>query len=407
MRKRKVLLIGLGALVLAGAATYATSPRYWSRYFKALTVNPLEPPIDWYKPVAVVKGAPGAGLPTTSPAAGGLSTAALDQAAAYAGARKTDALIVARDGKIVYARYWNGVGPQSRMKAHSFTKTMTGLLVGAAIADGKIKSVEQPAADFLPEWRNDARKTIKIRDLLQMASGLQPPDFAYAPWSNTIRTFLSPDLAKTDLALPLKSAPGTVWGHHNPDPALLALIVQRATGEPVADYMSRKIFQPLGMHDGALWLDREGGLAHGDCCMTSQVEDWMRIGMMLANGGAFQGRQVLPTAYVAAMSAASPANPGYGYQIWRGRPFVADRIYSPVRPDKGNQAKAPIAAEDAIFLDGWGKRRLWIIPSQKLVILRDGVDVDDWDDTQIPNTILRGLTAPAAAPRQPEPEMAR
>jgi CubicO group peptidase (beta-lactamase class C family) len=407
MRKRKILLIGLGVLVLAGAATYATSPLYWSRYFKALTVNPLEPPLDWYKPMATVKGAPDAGLLTATPEQAGVSATALDAAAAYAGTRGTDALIVARDGKVVYARYWNGVGPQSRMKAHSFTKTMTGLTVGAAIADGKIKSAEQPAADFLPEWRNDERRTIKIRDLLQMSSGLEPPDFAYAPWSKTIRTFLTPDLAKTDLALKLADKPGTVWGHHNPDPAILALIVERATGMPFADYLSEKLFQPLGMHDGALWLDKPGGLPHGDCCMVSQVEDWMRVGIMLADGGAFEGRQVLPASYVTAMGAPSPANAGYGYQIWRARPFVADRIYSPVRPDKGSQAKEPIAAEDAIFFDGWGKRRLWIIPSQKLVILRDGVDVEDWDDTLIPNLILRGLATPAAPPRQTNPEIVR
>lgn len=402
MKKRKILLIGLGAVVLAGAATYATAPLYWSRYFRALTVNPLEPPIDWYKPVAVVKGAPAAPLPKTTPEAAGVDPAALEAAAEYAGARKSDALIVVKDGAIVYERYWNGVGPTTVMKAHSFTKTMTGMLIGAAIADGKIKSVDQPAADFITEWKNDERSKITIRDLLQMSSGLEPPDYSYAPWSSTIRTFLSPDLAKDNLALRAVHPPGTVFGHHNPDPVALSVIVERATGKTFADYMSEKLFRPLGMHDGSLWLAKEGGLSHGDCCMISQVQDWMRIGIMLANGGSFEGKQVLPAEYVAAMSAPGKANPGYGFQIWRGRPFVKNRIYSPERPDKASVSAEPIAAEDAIFLDGWGKRRLWIVPSQKLVVLRDGVDLDDWDDTKIPNLILRGLAAPAA----PQPEKA-
>ena len=407
MQKRKILLIGVGVLALAGAATWASDPLFWTRYFRALTVNPLEPPLDWYKPIEVVKGAPDAGLPKAAPQDVGVSPEALDKAAAYAESHKSDALVVVRDGKLIYSRYWNGATPRMTMKAHSFTKTVTGMLIGAAIADGKIKSVDQPAADFLPEWRNDARSKITIKNLLQMSSGITPPDFAYGPNSVTIRTFLSPELAKTNLALPLKNPPGTVWGHHNTDPIVLALIIERATGQRYADYMSHKLFQPLGMHDGRVWLSKDGGLAHGDCCMASEIEDWVRIGAMLANGGSWNGKQILPADYVAAMSAPSKANPGYGYQVWRGRPFVANRIYSPVRPDKSQKATAPIEAEDALFLDGWGKRRLWIIPSRKLVILRDGVDVEDWDDTLIPNLILRGLTANAAAPRQPEPEMAR
>ncbi len=398
-KKRKILLACLGVVVLAGAATYASAPLYWSRYFRALTVNPLEPPIDWYKPVAVVKGAPGKALPKTSPQAAGIDPAALAAAADYAGARKSDALIVVKDGAIVYERYWNGVGPTSRMKAHSFTKTLTGMLIGAAIADGKIKSVDQPAADFITEWRGDERAKITIRDLLQMSSGLAAPDYSYAPWSSTIRTFLSPDLAKDNLALKATHPPGTVFGHHNPDPVALSVIIERATGKTFADYMSEKLFRPLAMHDGQLWLAKEGGLAHGDCCLVSQVQDWMRIGVMLANGGSFDGREVLPASYVEAMSAPGKANPGYGFQIWRGRPYAADRIYTPERPDKSSKSAEPIAAEDAIFLDGWGKRRLWIVPSQKLVILRDGVDLDDWDDTKIPNLILRGLT-PAPQPEK-------
>jgi hypothetical protein len=93
------------------------------------------------------------------------------------------------------------------------------------------------------------------------------------------------------------------------------------------------------------------------------------------------------------MVAPSAANPGFGLQTWRARPFVARRLYSPTRPDIASVAGRPIGDEAAYFLDGWGQRRLWVLPGARTVVLRLGTGTGDWDDTRIPNLVLQSLAA--------------
>lgn len=403
MLLKKILTIvvvgGISLVVGLYAVAFAIGgPDYASRYLRSFTHSPTEPPLDWFEPTAPVRGAAGEPLPKGDPVAEGIDPKALGAAAAYAEARRSRALVVVRNGKVVFERYWRGGSPELRFNSHSFHKSIVAMLVGIAVAEGSIPSIDEPASRWLTEWAGDARNRITVRDLLQMQSGLQPPDFSLMPWAGRIRTRLTTDLARANLALPLTGTPGQTWGHHDSDSVALGVLLERATGRRYPEYLSEKLWQPLGNRDATLWLDREGGMAHTECCFLASVGDWTRVGEMLRNGGAFRGRRVLPAGWVARMQTRARGNPNYGFQLWLGSPYTARRLYLPSRPRSApNLSAEPYAADDVFFLDGFGKRRLWIIPSAALVILREGTNPDDWDDSRIPNIILRGTKGMARA----------
>jgi CubicO group peptidase (beta-lactamase class C family) len=119
--------------------------------------------------------------------------------------------------------------------------------------------------------------------------------------------------------------------------------------------------------------------------MRARRGDWMRIAELLVSDGRFEGEQVVPPGWVQQMLAPSKPKPDFGYQVWRGRPFVAAA--------QGGAASEPYAADDTYLLKGAGKTRLWFVPSLGLTILRTGTNAEsdpDWDDSRVPNLIIRG-----------------
>jgi CubicO group peptidase (beta-lactamase class C family) len=398
-------LAGLAALVIVAAALLAVlrDPAYARRYLRALTIDVGEPPLDWYAPAETVRGSGAQPLPRAEPESLGLDRAVLLQAAEWAEARESQALVVMRDGHVVFERYWRGFGPQTEFSAHSFHKTLAALLVGVAIQDGHVDSIDETAARWLPEWRGDERKSITLRHLASMASGLEPPDFGYLPWSTTVSTYIATDLAAANLRIPAAAAAGTRFGHHNPDVVALSVVIERATGRRYAEYLSDRLWRPLGAADARIWLDREGGLAHADCCFLARSEDWLRVAELMRNGGLVDGRQVVPAGWIETMLAPSAAEAGFGMQVWLARPFRPRRVYTPVRMDVGSSAREPIGDQQAWFLDGWGYRRLWVLPAERLVVLRLGTQAGDWDDTVLPNLALRSVIAPTTGADATDP----
>jgi CubicO group peptidase (beta-lactamase class C family) len=391
--KRVVQAVLLLAVALVGVAV-VIDPRYALRYARTLVHGPDNVPRSFYSPSALVRGGDAPAPPRVTPEEERIDPAALELAVQYAEPRATEALLVARNGHLVFERYFAGTSFDTVASGHSFNKTLTALMVGAAIADRRILSVDERASKYLPEWRDDARRDITIRHLLWMSSGLASSGSGLMPWSAAMRESLGTDIAKAYFEVPLSGVPGRTWRHQDVDPQMLGLIVQRATGRPYAEYLSEKLWRPLGAGDAWLWLDRTGGLVHANCCILARQGDWIRLGMLLAGDGLYAGEQVVPSAWLREMRTPAPGNPNYGYQLWLGEPFVAVRPYDPDRTDFAIRAGEPYAARDLFFLDGFGKYRLWIVPSLRLVILRTGRDPDsgeDWDDAIIPNLVIRGV----------------
>ncbi len=396
-RLKQILGIALVLAVLAGGWGVARDWVFWKRYFSVLVAGPLRPPVDWYQPTEIVPGGGGAPLPRASPGAGDPPAHILAQAAGWAGERNSDALIVLRDGRVIFEQYWGDGGPNAVFSSHSFHKTLLAMLVGVAIGEGHLSGTQQRAAAHIPPWRQDERRDITLEHLLHMASGLQPPDYRYHPWSNTIRAYLASDIIAEYLRLPLSSPPGREFGHYNANSQFLGLILERATGERYAHYLSRRLWRPLGAADARVWLDRRGGRAHSSCCLLATSEDWLKVGLLLLNDGLYKGRRLLPAGWVTAMKSPSAANPNYGYQLWLGSPYRRQRGYSPLRTDFSNFASQPYLSEQLFFLDGLGKQRLYIIPEARLLILRLGWDSPDWDDAWLPNLLLKNMP-PSASP---------
>lgn len=316
----------------------------------------------------------------------GIAPQALATAEAYAAKTESVALLIYHRGALRYEKYFPGYGPDFRTDSFSGHKTVMGLLVGAAIADGFIGSVDDPAAKYLPEFSADGRQEIRIRDLLQMASGLEVPRF---PGLTSIRLISGSDIATTALKLPLEKPPGTDFQYSNVNAELLGVVIQRAAGKRYADYLSSRLWSRIGAPPAAVWLDREGGMPRTFCCIYTSARGWLQVGRLILDKGRHGAEQVVPETWVEAMITPSANNPNYGYQIWLGSPPGKERRYN----DKTIKAyhSEPFAAKDMIYIDGFGGQRVYIVPSQDLIIVRTGKALPNWDDALLPNAILRGL----------------
>ena len=342
---------------------------------------------DTYSPLEQVRGAPAA--PPLVRRAGDDShfAAAVD----YAGQHESYALLIWHRDAIVLERYWAGAGRDSRPDGASTHKSVTALAVGAAIADGKIGSIDDPVERYLTEWRGTPEGQIRIRSLLQMASGLGTFSTS-GGWFSEANRFLS-GLGTEQLLLGRKliGKPDDSFTYRNLNTQLLGLIVERSTGRRYAEYLSEAIWQPIGAGDAYVWLDRAGGLARTYTALLARPEDWLRLGILIKDHGAISGRQIVPAEWIDAMTTASPANANYGYQIWRAQPYQAKRYYNPVLKGLSTAASEPIKADDMVFFDGVGGQRVYVSAALDLVIVRLGVARPDWDDSALPNAVIAAL----------------
>lgn len=348
--------------------------------------------VEAYQPAETVRGGNGRALPAIAPERAGVSGAALEKAAAWAEARQSHALLVARDGRLVFERYWNGFDRSARFSTASMMKAVMALAYGPAVAEGRI-GLDDPAGRYLREWHGDPRGQVTIRQLLAMESGLafppQPPG-PPTPASPTMRIMFAPDIRAVALSVPQDAPPGARFAYSNFDSQLAGEALAAALPMRFADFLSRRIWKPMGAADAALFLDREGGSPHYFCCLQARPMDWLKLGELIRNQGRAGGRQLVPQAHVAAMLAPSATNPNFGLQVWRGSPHAPLRRYSATIALTVPAAE-PFARDDVVFLDGAGGQRVWIIPSERLTIVRIGRPVTDWDDSALPNLILAGL----------------
>lgn len=400
IRVLKWIGIGIATLIalpfIAFAVLYVTDPTYYGRIASIFTIDPVKD-VDWYEPMERVLGNEGAPLPRANSGDKSITAGAWAEAVAYAEETDSVALLVWQNGALQYEHYGAGFDRTSRTDPASMHKSVIALVVGAAVADGTLPSVDEPAATYITEWAQDERAKVTIEHLLHMTSGLYRDPFSPSPFGTTMKLNLGTEITNLTLSQPARSDPGLEFDYNNFNPQILSIILERATGQRYAQILSDKLWSKLGTGDAYLWLDHEGGLPRAYCCLHATAEDWVRVGLLHLNKGMVDGKQVVPSGWMEDVVTGSEVGPNYGYQTWLGTPYKAQRDYGPyvnafVRHDE------PYLAEDVILFDGAGGQRVYIIPSYDMVIVRTGTGGLDfatgsflWEDSRIPNALMRGV----------------
>ena len=205
----------------------------------------------------------------------------------------------------------------SLLAVRSIAKSLTAVALGAAIADGLVKDAKQPVGDFLKALRSDARGRITLEQVLTMSSRLDSYRPDPAPLGRTLRLAEGSDIAATALSFPLVSEPGARYGWGNVESQLVAMAIESATAMSYHDYLRQRLWKPLALGTASLNVDRQGH-ARAFCCLRIRADNLLKFGLMLTNGGEWQGQRVLPAEWVRQMFSASAVNPYHGYQVFLG-----------------------------------------------------------------------------------------
>jgi len=363
---------------------------------------------EWYDPKEAIEGKPGAALPIATAEERVLSEDAIAEIIAFAESQKSVSLFVWQGGQVQIAHYGEGYDADSRTNSASMHKSVLALLIGVLIEEGKIASIDEPAATYITEWAEDDRSNITIRHLLQMASGLDRPSFSVNPFSDAIKFRLGTDINEIAIKYPVLDPPNSFFSYSNANSQILGMIVQRATGMRYAEAMSEYLWSKLGTKTSFVWLDKEDGMPHTSGALLATGEDWLRLGLLHLNKGQVAGQQVVPESWMQEIITPSDTNPNYGLQTWLGTTYEQQRGYGKGVPAAITHSE-PFEVDDMVFFDGSGGQRVYIVRSLDLVIVRTGPGGFDpatgsftWDDSILPNLVIRALreSAPTNAATQ-------
>ena len=245
---------------------------------------------------------------------------------AFLDANRNTGLLILQGDTVLAERYQYQRTPEDRFVSLSMAKTIVGMLVGIALDEKKIASIDDRAEQYVPELKGHPYGETPIRHLLTMSSGVKF-DEIYGGDSDFMRmanaTLFQKGPAGAAAVLPYTqrvAEPGKRWSYSSAETFILGLVLRGATGRSVSDYLSEKIWQPMGAEADATWNTDSAGNETGWCCFSATLRDWGRFGLLLADGGARDGEQIIPAEWVKAASSPQGTNPRYGYQTW-----VSDR----------------------------------------------------------------------------------
>jgi CubicO group peptidase (beta-lactamase class C family) len=247
---------------------------------------------------------------------------------AFMKADNTAGLLVLQDGKIRLERYGPTLSRNGHWASFSVTKSVTSTLYGAALKDGYIKSLDDSVVTYLPEMKGSAYEAVTIRDLLTMRSGVKWSEDYTNPQSEVARMYATPadpgfdPIVSFMRHLPREAPAGTKWNYKTGETDLAGILLVRATGKSLSDYLSQKIWKPYGMQQDAVWMINEQGNEPGGCCLSASLRDLGRFGQFILDGGMIDGKPVLAADWLpqATSTQAQIGRPGmamtYGYFWW-------------------------------------------------------------------------------------------
>lgn len=335
MRKRTIVLGIAAALLALGGGWYASLDKETRGLIAAMPTDrdvlswKLEQrdaafrAMDRLPVLAKVNQAEPSANPLPLPQGAPLEIPDVDQ---YMAGQRAAGLVIIQDGKVRFERYGLGFDAAGRWTSFSVAKSFTSTLVGAAIQDGHIKSLDDKVSQYIPDLRGSAYDDVSVRQLLMMSSGVrwnedyEDPKADVAQFNNA-KPEPGMDATVSYLRkLPRAHPPGTVWHYNTGETNLVGVLVSSAVKKPLARYLEEKIWQPAGMEAPATWLLGQTGHEIAGCCIQAATRDFARFGLfVLANGNA-GGKQIVPTdwfsmATVKQKDIGEPGH-GYGFQWW-------------------------------------------------------------------------------------------
>lgn len=245
---------------------------------------------------------------------------------AYMAAQRSAALIIVQDGKVRLERYGLGFDAHGRWTSFSVAKSFTSTLVGAAIRDGFIKSIDDKVSRYIPEMKGSAYDDVSIRQLITMTSGVRWNE-DYADPKSDVAQFNNhkPEPGVEAIVSYLRKLPravpaGTKWHYSTGETNLVGVLLTKATGKPLATYLSEKIWVPAGMEQQATWIVSKTGQEISGCCVQAQARDFARFGLFILDGARVNGQSIVPDGWLQQATAkqadiGAPGR-GYGYFWW-------------------------------------------------------------------------------------------
>lgn len=274
---------------------------------------------------------------------------------------QTTAFLVFQDGKLKYEKYWEGTNDQTRSQSFSAAKSVISMLIGVAIGEGRIKSVDEPVANYIDSFREGEKAKITLRNCLTMSSGLDWHEGDKGVFSNNAYGYYGEDIAKVIDGLQVEKPIGREFEYRSGDTQILGLILEKVYRKKIADLASEKIFQQIGSETNALWmLDKKEGREKSFCCLAPTARDYARFGHLMLWKGQWKGRPIVPQPYME--EALRPATyllnrnnqqpqQVYGFQFWIQS--YQDSVYT-------------------VSMRGLLGQLIWAIPSKNAVVVRLG-----------------------------------
>ena len=269
----------------------------------------------------------------------------------------TVAFLVIKDDVLLYEGYFNGYNRESTVTSFSVAKSFVSALVGIAIAEGYIGSVEDPITRYVPELlaKDQRFQKITLRHLLTMASGIRYREQG-VPWSDDTATYYAPDLRAVAVSSPIAGEPGQAFHYNNFHPLLLGLVLERTTGRPVAQYLEERIWKPLGMEAPGSWslASEHSGFEKMESGINGRAIDFAKFGRLFLNRGNWNGVPVVPAAWVdesTRRDITTDPEPHYQYLWWVNTKATGGPQY---------------------YAAGKHGQYVYIVPEQNLIFVRFG-----------------------------------
>jgi CubicO group peptidase (beta-lactamase class C family) len=262
------------------------------------------------------------GPPLAAYEAGGARAASFDR---FLAAERVRGVLVMQDGKIRLERYVAPDSRTTRWNSFSVSKSVTSTLVGAAMKDGYIKSLDDPVTRYIKELRGSAYDVVTVKQLLTMTSGVKWDENYTDVNSDVARMYAQAPDPGYDMTtsyvrkLPREAPPGTKWVYKTSETNLVGVLVADATGKKLADYLSEKIWRPYGMESDAEWMIDDVGDEQGGCCLAIRLRDYGRFGQFILDGARINGTSIVADNWLPEATRTHiplGGGSGYGYQWW-------------------------------------------------------------------------------------------